>query len=129
MPLDSTTPSAEQTRIDLEEIGMGVGASRYKEYDIAPYVVAVRATVPRTIWPGVFYSWLKGHMQGLHSLDTTYVFARGLDESILVSFYAVFSLGEGLSAWLEHGYTIDQMLTEMGVPAEEIDVQIMRDYS
>jgi hypothetical protein len=131
MPVETTPPSAEQARSDTEYASAGAGGSRYKEYDIAPYVVAVRAQVPRPVWPGVLYSWLslKGHMQGLHSLDTTYMFARGVEDGVLVMFYAVFGLAEGLTAWMQHGYTIDRMLTEMGVPAEDIDVQVMRDYS
>jgi hypothetical protein len=132
MPVETTSPSPEQARADALTASAGAGGSRYKEYDIAPYVVAVRAQVPRTIWPGVFYSWLslKGHLQGTHSLETTYMFARGLEDGrILAMFYVVFTLSEGLSAWLEEGYTVDKMLTQMGVPAEDIDVQIMRDYS
>jgi hypothetical protein len=132
MPVDTTSPSPEQAKADALNASAGAGGSRYKEYDIAPYVVAVRAQVPPRIWPGVLYSWLslKGHMQGIHSLDTTYMFARVLEDGrVLAMFYVVFSLSEGLSTWLEEGYTVDRMLTEIGVPAEGIDVQIMRDYS
>ncbi len=41
----------------------GLGGPRYKEYEIAPYALIVRARMAPEAWTGVFYSWLsmKGH--------------------------------------------------------------------
>lgn len=131
MALETVSPSAEQSRTDVEQVRMGAGGSRYKEYDEAPFAVAVRATIPTVLWPGALYSWmsLRAHLQGVHYHETSYMFARGTDDHVLAMFYVVFSHAEGLSGWLEHGYTVDRMLTGLGVAAEDVDVQIMRDFS
>jgi hypothetical protein len=131
MALDSISPSAEQLRTDVEQTGTGAGGSRQKEYDEAPYVVAVRANVATRVWPGVLYSWmsLRGHLQAVHHHETSYMFARGTDDHVLAMFFVVFTHAEGLSAWLEGGYGVDTMLTDLGVPASDVDVQVMRDFS
>lgn len=131
MALDTTSPSVEQARSDIAHTRGGAGGSRHKEYDVAPYVVAVRASIPNVMWPSVLYSWmsLRGHLQGLHYHETSYMFAGGDETRIVATFYVLFSRAEGLETWLEHGYTVDRMLVGLGVPARDIDVQVMRDFS
>lgn len=115
-----------------DELVAGLGSSRYKEYDIPGYVQVVRARIPAEIWSGVFYSWLslKGHLQGLHDFDRTEFFATSTaDGDVDAVFAVVWNGAESLTGWLENGYPMDLVLANMGIPVENVNVQLMRDYS
>jgi hypothetical protein len=110
----------------------GLGTSRYKEYELAPYAQIVRARIPEQIWAGVLFSWLslKGHVQGLWQFDRTQCFATALpDRSVEATFVVVWQGAETLAEWLQNGYCVETMLREMGIPDENLDVRLMRDFS
>jgi hypothetical protein len=109
----------------------GLGGPRYKEYEIAPYALIVRARMAPEAWTGVFYSWLsmKGHMQGMHGFDRTQMFAAREEETVTATFITVWDRAETLYQWLETGYSVADMLEAMGVPADTIDLELARDYS
>ena len=112
-------------------IAEGLGSSRYKEHEIAPYGLIVRATMHPDVWSGVFYSWLslKGHLQGLHGIDRTEMYAAREGDEVTAVFITVWERAEMLNEWLEDGYPVPQMLEAMGVPEDMIEVQLVRDYS
>lgn len=117
---------------NASDVAAGLGSSRYKEYDIPGYAQVVRAHIPAEIWSGVFYSWLslKGHLQGLHDFDRSEFFATANEDGDVDAVFAVVWAGaESLTGWLENGYPIDRVLANMGIPAENVSVQLMRDYS
>jgi hypothetical protein len=109
----------------------GLGGSRYKEYEIAPYALIVRARMAPEAWTGVFYAWLsmKGHMQGMHGFDRTQMFAAREDDVVTATFITVWDRAETLYQWLETGYSVADMLEAMAVPADTIDLELARDYS
>jgi hypothetical protein len=113
-------------------IAAGLGTSRYKEYEIAPYVQVVRATVPKSIWSGVLLSWfsLKGHIQGLWNFDRSDFFATELPDDRVEAMWVVCWQGaETLAEWLQNGYDVETMLRELGIPDSDLDVRLMRDFS
>jgi len=113
-------------------VGSGLGSSRYKEYDIPGYAQIVRARIPAAIWSGVYYSWLsmKGHLQALHDWDRTEFFATSLPDGDVEAVFAVIWNGaEALADYVENGYPVDEMLRGVGIPEQNIDVQLMRDFS
>ena len=115
-----------------EEVGGGLGTSRYKEYELAPYAQAVTARIPAEIWGGVLFSWLslKGHVQGLWQFDRTQFFATELsDGTVLATFVVVWQGAETLTQWLESGFSVETMLREMGIQDEDVEVRLMRDFS
>lgn len=126
-----------QTASELDRfktIGRGLGGLRYKEYDIAPYCEMVQAFIPEEVWSGVFYSWssLKGHLQGLHGLEGTEMYAGREEEGegrIYACFFTIWSSGDALAEWIEHGYPVEKMLKSLGVPEESIEMRLIRDYS
>jgi hypothetical protein len=110
----------------------GLGTSRYKEYELAPYVQMVTARIPKAMWSGVFFSWLsiKGHLQGLWGFDRSQFFASELPDGYVEAVIVVAWQGaEPLSAWLQHGFSVEQMLREMGIPDRDVNVRLMRDFS
>jgi len=117
----------------FESIARGLGGARYKEYDMAPFCEMVQTTVPEELWSNVFYSWtsLKGHLQGMHGLERTEMFATREEQAgaIFVCFFTIWGSGDALAEWLEHGYPIEKMLTGLGVEPETIEVRLIRDYS
>jgi hypothetical protein len=123
---DYRTPG--HTQRVLEE---GLGGTRYKEHEIAPYGLIVRATMPMDVWSGVFYSWLslKGHLQGLHGIDRTELFAAQDGNSVTAYFITVWDTAEMLAQWMGSGYPVSQMLEAMGVPEDMIELQPVRDYA
>ena len=116
----------------FQRIAEGLGGERYKEYDIAPFVEMVEATIPEEIWSGVFYSWqsMKGFLQGVYGMERVQMFAaRERDGHIFACFCTVWAGGEELAEWLENGYPVEEMLTGMGVPKDNITMRLVRDYS
>jgi hypothetical protein len=120
--------STEQTR---ELIAAGLGSSRYKEYDIAPYAQMVQTAVPQEVWSGVFFSWLsiKGHLQALHEFDRTEMFATVAGGSVYATFIVVWDTAEALAEWMRHGYPVEEMLRAMGIPDTDIHIQLVRDFA
>lgn len=117
---------------EFQHIAEGLGADRYKEYDIAPFVEMVQARIPDEVWTGVFYSWLslKGFLQAVHQLQRVEMFAaREEDGTIFASFLTVWGSGDSLAEWLRDGYPIVRMLTGLGVPEGDITMRLVRDYS
>jgi hypothetical protein len=116
------------TRRVIEE---GLGGTRYKEHEIAPYAFIVRARMHTDVWSGVLFSWLslKGHLQGFHGIDRTEIFASQEDDEVTAEFITVWERAEMLAEWLENGYSVPQMLEAMGVPTDMIELRLMRDYS
>jgi hypothetical protein len=110
----------------------GLGTSRYQEYELAPYAQVVRVRIPHVLWDAVLFSWLslKGHLQGLWQFDRTQFFATVLEDgSVDATMVVVWQGAEAIDQWLEHGYSADTMLREMGIPESNIDVCLMRDFS
>jgi len=126
-------PATKTTSIGMSAgIAEGLGTSRYKEYELAPYAQVVRAHIPREMWSGVLFSWLslKGHVQGLWQFDRTQFFATNLpDGSVDAVFVVIWQGAETLAEWLQNGFCVETMLLEMGIPAENLQVQLMRDFS
>jgi hypothetical protein len=110
----------------------GLGTSRYKEYELAPYVQMVSAHVPQNVWSGVFFSWLslKGHLQGLRQFDRSECFATvAPDGGVHVTFAVVWEGADTMAEWIRNGFDVETMLREMGVAENDIHVQLMRDFS
>jgi hypothetical protein len=114
------------------KIDDGLGTSRYKEYELAPYAQIVIARIPRAVWSGVMFSWLsmKGHLQGLWQFDHSQFLATELPDGRVEAVFVVAWQGaETLTAWLQNGFSVENMLREMGVPDEDLEVRLMRDFS
>ncbi len=131
---EQTDMSATKTTSQEMSSGIaeGLGTTRYKEYELAPYAQVVRARVPKEMWSGVLFSWLsmKGHLQGLWEFDRTQFFATTLADGSVDALFAVIWQGaETLAEWLQNGYCVETMLLEMGIPAENLQIQLMRDFS
>ena len=123
----SGTASASSPKIED-----GLGTSRYKEYELAPYAQMVTARVPQVVWSGVLFSWLsmKGHLQGLWQFDRSQFFATALPGGYVEAVFIVAWQGaETLSAWLQDGYSVETMLLEMGIPADQMQIRLLRDFS
>ena len=120
--------SEQQTR---EMIQGGLGASRYKEYDIAPYAQMIQAAIPQPLWSGVFFSWMsmKGHLQGLHQFDRTQIFATVSGDTVYATFVVVWHNADALAEWMAQGYPVEEMLRAMGIPDADIHIQLVRDFS
>ncbi|MHB0867498.1 MAG: hypothetical protein ACYC6B_08660 [Thermoleophilia bacterium] len=114
-----------------ESLEVGLGGSRLKEYDLAPYAQMVSASIPDDLWSGIFFSWLsmKGHLQGLHDLERTEMFATKVEGRVYATFITVWTRQEAFAQWLRHGYPVEEMLRSMGVAAEEISMLNVRDFS
>jgi hypothetical protein len=112
-------------------VAAGAGAPRIGEYSIAPYALVVTARMSEETWPKVWFSWLslKGHLQGFHYVRSTYQFTSRIADEIVAIFVVVFNSADAAGAWLEHGYTVEMMLSEMGVPESRYEVRMMRDFS
>jgi hypothetical protein len=120
------------TSASSAKIEDGLGTSRYKEYEIAPYAQMVTARIPKAVWSGVLFSWfsMKGHLQGLWQFDRSQFFATELpDGSVEAVFIVAWQGAETLAAWLQDGFSVDTMLLEMGIPARDVQVRLMRDFS
>jgi hypothetical protein len=114
------------------KIDEGLGTSRYKEYELAPYVQMVTARIPKPVWSGVLFSWLsmKGHLQGLWQFDRSQFFATEMpDGTVEAVFIVAWQGAETLTAWLQDGFSVETMLREMGIPAEDLHVRLLRDFS
>ncbi len=112
-------------------IDEGLGGTRYKEYEIAPYALIVRAQMPTDLWSGVFYAWLslKGHLQGMHGFDRTQMFAAQEEGTVAATFITVWDRAETMYQWLDRGYPVPEMLEAMGVSETMIELELVRDYS
>jgi hypothetical protein len=112
-------------------IDEGLGGTRYKEHEIAPYGLIVKAQMQPDLWSGVFYSWLsmKGHLQGMHGFDRTQLFATREGDTVSATFITVWDRAETLYQWLSGGYPVTDMLASMGVPEDMIELELVRDYS
>lgn len=113
-------------------IGRGLGTTRYKEYELAGYAEVVRARIPDEIWTGVFFSWMsmKGHLQGMNGFDRSQFFATAVEGGGMeATFVVVWEDAEMLAEWLENGFSVEDMLLEMGIPADDVHVLLMRDFS
>ncbi|MCL5736024.1 MAG: hypothetical protein M1274_10640, partial [Actinobacteria bacterium] len=77
-------------------IDEGLGGTRYKEHEIAPYALIIRTKMPIEIWSGVFFSWLsmKGHLQGMHGFDRTQLFAAQDGDMVTATFITVWDRAE-----------------------------------
>jgi hypothetical protein len=114
------------------KIDEGLGTSRYKEYELAPYAQMVTARIPKAVWSGVLFSWLslKGHIQGLWQFDRSQFFATERPDGYVEAVFIVAWQGaETLTAWLRDGFSVETMLREMGIPEGDMDVKLMRDFS
>ncbi len=82
-------------------------------------------------WQGVFFSWLslKGHLQGMHGLMRTELFATANGNQVKATFIVIWTQEAELAAWLEHGYSIEEMLSSMDVAADAITTSVGRDFS
>lgn len=126
---DTRTPSGSTESRVVDE---GLGGARYKEYEYPPYAQVVSVRIPLEVWSGVVYSWLslKGHMQGLHGFDRSEFFTTAVDDThIYAIFVVVWQGADTLAEWMQRGYSTEKMLAEMGIPSDDIDVHLMRDYS
>ena len=106
-----------------------VGEYRY-EYDVLPYVHAVTATMAADRWSAVFYSWLslKAFMAGIHYVEGTRAYVTQLpDGRVRATFLVIFENQLGLSAWLEYGYRVEEMLAAEGVAPNDIESVLARD--
>lgn len=109
----------------------GLGASRQAEYELAPYGQIVQATIPELLWSSVFFSWLsmKGHLQGLHDMDRTQMFATRQEDRVFAQFITVWTNREAYAEWLQHGYPVEEMLRSMGIDEQDIVIIHVRDFS
>jgi hypothetical protein len=124
-------PAPQTEEAARGSLAAGLGSSRYKEYDIAPYAQMVQAAVPQQQWSGVFFSWMsmKAHLQGLHGLDRTETYATLQEDVVYATFIVVFENAEELGQWMENGYPVEEMLRAMGLPEEDIHIQLVRDFA
>lgn len=120
--------TAEEAQARIEA---GLGSSRYKEYDINPYAAMVQAAVPQILWSGVYFAWqsMKGHLQGLHGFDRTETFVTSVDDTVYMTALVVFDNANGLAEWMQNGYPLTEMLGKMGIPDEDVHLQLVRDFS
>jgi hypothetical protein len=128
-----TDPGSAATSWEMSDgISGGLGTSRYKEYELAPYAQVVRARIPAAIWSGVLFSWLslKGHVQGMWQFDRTQLFATELpDGTVEATFVVAWQGAETLTEWLQGGFSTEIMLHEMGISDDDVEVRLMRDFS
>lgn len=122
--------STLRDRLDLIRTE-GLGTPRYGELEDAPYALLVRATMPFEAWTGSFFSWmsLKGHLQGLHGWDRTQLFANRVGDTVVAEFVVVWDNAESMSEWLDVGFPVPDILEAMGVAPEDMEFQLMRDFS
>ncbi len=114
-----------------EQLENGLGGSLYKDYTVAPYAKMVHAAIPLDLWSGVFFSWesMKGHLQGLHGFDRTQMFATLVDDTVYATFIVVWNNSFAISGWMENGYPVEEMLRAMGLPDNDVHIQLVRDFS
>lgn len=115
----------------IDRVHAGAGSPHLKEYSVAGYALVVTVKMNAATWPNIWYSWLslKGHLQAFHYVQETYAFADRNEEVVTAVFVVVCESEDAAAAWLQEGYTVDRMLDEMGVPASDYTVQLMRDFS
>ncbi len=114
-----------------EELEMLKRTGALGEFVIAGFAQMARAEIPAEHWSGVFFSWLslKGHVQSLHSAERTEMFATRVGDTVYALFIVLWAEADALASWLEDGYDITEMLREMGIPDEDVEVTLMRDFS
>jgi len=98
------------------------------ENEASSYVHIVLASFPADRWSAVYFSWLslKGWIAGLHYLESTHLYATEHDGRVYATFVVEFSSPEALGAWLEHGYSVEEMLRALGVAEADISPALMR---
>lgn len=101
------------------------------EYEAAPYGMLVQATFPTTRWSAVYFSWLsfKGFIVGVHYVEDLHLYATQAEGRVWATIVVTFTSPRGLAGWLEHGYPVEQMLRDVGVPDEDIRVSLVRDIA
>ncbi len=116
---------------ELGALDSGMGASRYKDYNEAPFVQMVHAHMPHELWSGVFFSWLsmKGHLQGAHGVLRVEMYATRFAGRVYALFMVVWEEADAMMEWLYHGYPIEEMLRQVGVQPGDITVALARDFS
>ncbi|MHB8842314.1 MAG: hypothetical protein ACYC56_11125 [Candidatus Aquicultor sp.] len=130
MANNDATPERKSDEAE-RQLETGLGTTKYKAYGQAPYVYTVLASMTEEIWNNVFFSWLsmKGYLQGMHGMNRTEMFATKIGGRVYATFIVVWSHEEQLAAWLEHGYTVEELLQSMGCPANDVQVSLQRDFS
>lgn len=111
---------------------MSNGEHDYRfEYEQAPYAHVVTASFPPDRWSAIFYSWmsLKGYMLGVHGIENTRCYADESDDHVDAVFVTILADRESALAWLEQGYTVEEMLVAEGVPADDMTTLLVRDLS
>lgn len=123
---DKLGPEHEYWR--SEQVEDLIGTARYKDYGISPYAEVVRVEIPEDLWSAVYYSWLglKGHLQALHGYQRSDLFATAEEKAVLATFIVIWDSEEELAAWLEDGYTTEEMLRSVGVDEDAIHVTLRR---
>ncbi len=122
----------QEQKVDWEGLRSGLIGTRDKEFgQVAPYAHIVNVSMASRAWHGVLFSWLslKGHLQGMHGLNRIELFATEDGEVVRATFITIWEHEEGLAVWLREGYTIEEMLCGMNVPAEDLAVTVGRDFS
>ena len=106
-------------------------AESYYEYEAAPYGLLVQATFPMDRWSAVFFSWLsfKGFVVGLHFCENTHLYATQAGGRVWATFIVTFSSPRGLDEWLRNGYPVEEMLTDLGIPPEDMRSMLVRDIA
>jgi hypothetical protein len=101
------------------------------EYEAAPYGLVVQAHFPMDRWSAVFFSWLsfKGFVAGLRFCENTHLYATQAGARVWATFIVTFSSPRALGEWLRNGYPIEQMLTDLGIPAEDMRSMLVRDLA
>jgi hypothetical protein len=133
MAVSQREPAQQSRTVDeqLEAISRGAGAVQDKEYTVSGYALVVTLRIDAAHWPAIWYSWLslKGHLQSYHYVWSTSHYVRRAGDEVLSTMIVVFENAAAVAAWLRDGYSTDQMLREMGVPEEDFEVHLMRDFS
>ncbi len=120
------TPEGHAQQLQQEPYGEGIF-----EYEAAPYGLLVQANFPIDRWSAVFFSWLsfKGFVAGLHFCQDTHLFATQAGARVWATMIVTFNSPRGLAEWQQHGYPVEEMLRAMGIPDDDMHIQLLRDFS
>ena len=102
------------------------------ETELHPFANLVTATFPAERWSAVFYSWmsLKGFILGVHGVENVRLYATEPQEGrVQATFVVVFSSAGAVAAWIEDGYTVEEMLAANDVDQNDITSVLARDLS
>jgi hypothetical protein len=107
-------------------------AEYHFETELAPFAHIVTASFAAERWSGIFYSWmsLKAYLLGVHHVENVRLYATEVEGGrVQATFVTVFSNREAVAAWLEHGYSVEEMLAAEGVNEADIASVLARDLS